>query len=89
MWAAGPSTDHLRTPDEMRALIEASGFEAILWEQVTPARSGPGGPPAGETVQGLVMGLERLTAISRASQRNELERRIVMVHAVFRADDQG
>jgi len=99
MWAPDPATDFLRPPVEMRALIEGTGFRAIEWVEVTPDRPGPGTPdrppprtpppgtpPPRLTVQGLVMGDERADEIMRASRRNEEERRIVMIHAVFATD---
>jgi MPBQ/MSBQ methyltransferase len=84
MWARDAATSFLRAPAEMRALIEAAGFRACAWENVTTevAGSGPGveGPP--HTIQALVMG-DALAAISRAGRRNRDEGRIVMVQAVF------
>ena len=85
MWASDASTDFLRPPDEMRTLIEGTGFRAIAWGEVTPDRPGPGTLPPSHTVQGLVMGDQRVEVIASASRRNEEERRIVMVHAVFAA----
>ena len=82
MWAPDPTTDHLHTPDAMRAVIEGSGFRAIAWEAVTLGGPPPGPAPA-QTVQRLVMGEARVTEITAAAKRNEKERRIVMVHAVF------
>ena len=82
MWAPDPTTDHLHTPDAMRAVIEGSGFRAIAWEAVTLGGPPPGPAPA-QTVQQLVMGEARVTEIAAAAKRNEEERRIVMVHAVF------
>jgi len=82
MWAPDPTTDHLHTPDAMRAVIEGSGFRAIAWEAVTLGGPPPGPAPA-QTVQRLVMGEARVTEITAAAKRNEEERRIVMVHAVF------
>ena len=84
MWAPDPTTDHLRSPDEMRVVIEASGFEAIAWEEVSSGGPPPGPAPA-QTVQRLVMGEARVAEIAMAARRNEEERRIVMVHAVFAA----
>jgi hypothetical protein len=87
MWASDASANHLRGPAEMRALIEAAGFREMAWEGVTPVRPATGGPPPAHTVQGLVMGAERVDEIMRASQQNEREGRIVMIHAVFSAED--
>jgi SAM-dependent methyltransferase len=85
MWADDPSSDHIRSPDDLRAVIEAAGFTVRDWSEV---RIGP--PPADAprpavTVQSLVMGDERLAAIMSASRRNEDEDRVTMVQAVFDA----
>lgn len=84
MWARDAATSFLRTPPEMRALIEAAGFRARLWDDVTAeiAGSGPGGAVQAYSIQSLVMGAA-LAAITRAGQRNRDEGRIVMVQAVF------
>jgi SAM-dependent methyltransferase len=85
MWADDPATDHVRAPDEMRAVIEAAGFSGLEWSEV---RIGPPPPAVSRptvTIQSLVMGDVRVAEIQRASRRNEDEDRIVMVHAVFAA----
>jgi SAM-dependent methyltransferase len=84
MWARDAATSFLRTPAEMRALIEAAGFRGRAWEDVTAALagSGPGADAPAPSIQSLVMG-DALAAITRAGQRNRDERRIVMVQAVF------
>jgi SAM-dependent methyltransferase len=82
MWAPDPATDHLLPPDAMRAVIERSGFQAVAWEEVSPGGPPPGPAPA-QTVQRLVMGEARVAQIAAAARRNEQERRIVMIHAVF------
>jgi ubiquinone/menaquinone biosynthesis C-methylase UbiE len=43
MWARDASTSFLRTPDAMRAVIEAAGFRARAWEDMTAETRGP--PP--------------------------------------------
>jgi MPBQ/MSBQ methyltransferase len=84
MWARDAATSFLRAPKEMRVLIEAAGFRARAWEDVTIDIAGSGAdaavPPY--TIQSLVMG-DALDAISRARRRNRDEGRIVMVQAVF------
>ena len=85
MWAADATTSHLRTPEAMRAVIEAAGFRTRAWETVVPGPAGPGAPPPEQTVQGLVMGVARLREIAAASRINDREGRLVMVHAVFDA----
>ena len=84
MWARDASQSFLRPPAEMRALIEATGFRARAWEDVTAELPGP---PAGNvapahSVQRLVMG-DALEAIVHAGHQNREEGRIVMVQAVF------
>jgi SAM-dependent methyltransferase len=84
MWARDAATSFLRAPAEMRGLIEAAGFRARAWEDVTVevAGSGPDAEVPHHTIQSLVMG-DALAAISRAGRRNRDEGRIVMVQAVF------
>ena len=45
MWADDPVTDHLRTPAEMRAVIEDAGFRMLAWDEVRVDRSAAGTPP--------------------------------------------
>ena len=84
MWARDAATSFLRTPVEMRTLIEAAGFRARTWDEVTAEASGPGLGAAVPvpSIQHLVMG-DALAAITSASHRNRDEGRIVMVQAVF------
>jgi ubiquinone/menaquinone biosynthesis C-methylase UbiE len=84
MWARDATTSFLRTPIEMRALIEAAGFRVRAWDDVTAeiAGSGPEAAVPTHSIQTLVMG-EALTAITHAGRRNRDEGRIVMVQAVF------
>jgi len=85
MWATDPATDFLRTPDELRAVIASQGFRETAWSEITIGPPPPGRPPPAHTIQALVMGDERVDEIMRASRRNEDERRIVVIHAVFAA----
>ena len=84
MWARDARASFLRAPDAMRALIEAAGFRARAWEDVTDEIAGPGSAAAipAHSVQRIIMG-EALDAIVRAGQRNRAERRIVMTQAVL------
>lgn len=84
MWARDAATSFLRVPIEMRALIEAAGFRARAWEDVTTERAGPepGAAVPTHSIQSLVMG-DALAAITRTGRRNRDEGRIVMVQAVF------
>jgi MPBQ/MSBQ methyltransferase len=84
MWACDATTSFLRLPEEMRALIEAAGFRARAWEDVTTEIAGSGANAVSPThsIQSLVMG-DALAAISLTGRRNRDEGRIVMVQAVF------
>jgi SAM-dependent methyltransferase len=92
MWAHDMATSFLRSPEEMRKLIEAAGFQARRWDDITTETAGPapGAASPEHSLQFLVMG-EALGAITQAGRRNREEGRIVMVQAVFdrpsRSDD--
>jgi len=84
MWAGEASTNFLRTPAEMRAVIERAGFRTQAWDDVTAEIAGPSTgadvPPHG--IPRLIMG-DALDAIITAGRRNRAEGRIVMIQAVF------
>ena len=87
MWAVDAATSFLRTPTEMRALIEATGFEMRAWNDVTPqpAPQQPATPTAASPTIGIsdiVMG-DSVDAIGKASALNRIEGRIVDMHGVF------
>lgn len=82
MWARDATTSFVRTPTEMRALIEAVGFRVRVWDDVPAETSGASTPAAGPTIQALVMG-ERLAEITHNDRRNREEGRLVRVQAVF------
>jgi MPBQ/MSBQ methyltransferase len=84
MWASDAGGSFLRPPDEMRATIEATGFAAHAWQDVTAEIAGPstGAAVPPHSIQRIVMG-DRLDAIIAAGHRNREERRIVMTQAVF------
>ena len=84
MWARDATTSFLRTPAEMRALIEAAGFRARAWDDVTfevPTPSTGAGVPV-HGIARIVMG-DAIDDIMRAARRNRDEGRVVMVQAVF------
>ena len=81
MWAEDPASNFLRTPAQMRALLEATGYRIEAWDDVTADTIGGRAPPQGTSIQSLVMG-DRLPAIGAAGRRNRDEQRIVMVQAV-------
>ena len=83
MWARDASASFLRTPGEMRAVMEAAGFRVRVWDDVTEELGGPSPavtPP--HYAPRLIMG-DALDAITRAQERNRAERRIVMIQAVL------
>jgi len=82
MWAHDASTHFLRTPTEMRTLIENVGFRLAVWEDATAEASGGSAPARGRSIQSLVMG-EMLATIVENGRRNRDEGRVVMVQAVF------
>ncbi len=84
MWARDPSTSFLRTPDAMRAVIEAAGFRTRAWEDMTGETAGPatGAEVPAHSIQRLVMG-DALDAIIAAGHRNRSEGRVVSIQAVF------
>jgi SAM-dependent methyltransferase len=84
MWARDASTSFLRPPDEMRAVIEAAGFRARAWEDMTAETAGPasGAAVPAHSIQRLVMG-DAIDAIIAAGHRNRAEGRVVSIQAVF------
>ena len=84
MWAKDATFSFLRTPEEMRALIEAAGFRALAWEDVTLELAGPstGAAVPAHSIGRIVMG-DAIDDITRAGQRNRDEGRIVNIQAVF------
>jgi ubiquinone/menaquinone biosynthesis C-methylase UbiE len=83
MWAREPSQSFLRTPAEMRGLIERTGFRVRVWDDITAEVAGPAMTPPPHAIQRLIMG-EALSAITQAGQQNREEGRIVMVQAVLK-----
>jgi sarcosine/dimethylglycine N-methyltransferase len=84
MWARDATSSFLRSPEEMRGVMEAAGFRARAWDDVTAELAGPstGGVVPAHSIQRIVMG-DALEEITRAGQRNREERRIVIVQAVL------
>lgn len=84
MWARDPSTSFLRTPAEMRAVIEGAGFRLRVWNDVTAATAGPATAAAipAHSIQRLVMG-DAIDEIIRVGHRNRDEGRLVSIQAVF------
>ena len=82
MWAADATTSFLRTPEEMRGLIEDAGFRARAWNDVDANSASSGAAGSTPSIQKLVMG-DALAAIIHSSQINRDEGRILRVEAVF------
>jgi SAM-dependent methyltransferase len=83
MWARDAAQSFLRTPDEMRALLESTGFRVRVWDDVTDEFS-VGTPVAAlppYAISKLIMG-DELQAIMDAGQRSRDERRMLSIHAV-------
>jgi len=84
MWSRDATASFLRSPTEMRALVEAAGFRARAWDDVTfeLPTPGTGASVPAHSVARIVMG-DAIDEITRAARRNRDERRIVMIQAVF------
>jgi SAM-dependent methyltransferase len=84
MWARDASASFLGTPAHMRRLIEAAGFRARAWDDVTAETAGAatGAAAPAHSIQRIVMGAA-LDDIVRAGHENREGHRIVMVQAVF------
>ena len=83
MWARDALQSFLRSPDEMRALIEEAGFRVRVWDDVTAEASvaTPVAALPAYAIAKLVMG-EALEAIMQAGQRNRDERRTLTIQAL-------
>jgi SAM-dependent methyltransferase len=84
MWARDASTSFLRSPAEMRAVIEGAGFRSRVWDDVTAETIGPASAAAipAHSIQRLVMG-DALEEIIRVGHVNREEGRLVSIQAVF------
>jgi SAM-dependent methyltransferase len=82
MWAREAAASFLRPPEQMRELIKAAGFQTRAWDDVTDEVARPGAAGPAHSIQRLVMG-DVLDDIRHAGERNRVEGRSVMVHAVF------
>jgi len=87
-WADSPEISFLRTPEETRVLLEAAGFEVLVWEdnsdiaiaEAESERAG-GWQPLGIH---LVVG-ESFREKMQSSRRNMLENRTRLINAVLRS----
>jgi SAM-dependent methyltransferase len=84
MWARDAVTSFLRTPAEMRAVIEGAGFRILVWDDVTAETAGPttGADIPAHSIQRLVMGAA-IDEIIGVGHRNRDEGRLVSIQAVF------
>lgn len=82
MWSRDGSNNFLRNPQQMRATIEAAGFQVRIWDDVTHEKT-PKTPRPRYNIQKLVMGDDLLAKIRRADKRNDEENRLLMYQAVF------
>ena len=90
-WAREPSISHLVTPQELRSLLEQSGFEVDHWQDTTAAgrewfvemnrRFQESGPPAVSFV--LLMGSE-FKEMAANQRRNLEENRIALIETICR-----
>lgn len=83
MWSLDGTNHFLRSPEQMRAVIEAAGFHNLRWDDITFEEKVPPAVPPAKTVQELVMGPELLAEIIRQGQRNREEHRSIGIQAVF------
>jgi SAM-dependent methyltransferase len=86
MWAEEASSSFLSPSGSLRELIEAAGFTARSWEDVSSESVAPSDapPPPAHSIQRLVMG-DRLEVILRTMQHNLREGRVRIVQGVFDA----
>ena len=82
MWARDGATSFLRTPSEMRNIIESIGFRTRIWNEVTAETAAPSAPDQAQNIAAIVMG-DNLPAIQLAGKRNEDEGRVLRIRAVF------
>ena len=82
MWARDGSTSFLRTPDEMRDLIQSVGFRLKVWNELAADTSAPSTPDSKHAIASVIMG-DDLPEIRSAGRRNIEEGRIKNVRAVF------
>jgi len=86
MWADEASSSFLTPPGHLRELIEAAGFTARAWEDVSSESLVPtdAPPPPAHSIQRLVMG-DRVELILRTMQQNLQEGRLRIIQGIFDA----
>jgi len=93
MWADTPATSFLRTPQETRALLEAAGFEVLVWEDKTTAslaeaeaeRARVAANPAARPTLGIhVLVGPGFAEKARNGNRSMVEGRLALLNAILR-----
>ena len=82
MWAVDATTNFVRTPVEMRDLIEATGLRMRAWYDMKPQPARPASAGPTPSIQSIVMG-DSYAAITHTWQLNCDEERAVVAQAVF------
>jgi ubiquinone/menaquinone biosynthesis C-methylase UbiE len=93
MWADTPATSFLRTPDETRTLLEAAGFDVLVWQDNTASalaeaeaeRARLAATPGGRPILGIhvVVG-PGFSEKVRNGHRSMAENRLRLINAVLR-----
>jgi SAM-dependent methyltransferase len=92
MWASRPELSFLHTPEDTRSMLEAAGFEVLQWVDVSDAAlaeaaaereqaRAAGGPP--ELGIHVIVGPSAREKM-RNGQRNQQERRTLLINALLR-----
>ncbi len=93
MWAETPATSFLRTPDETRTLLQAAGFEVLVWQDNTAAalaeaeaeRARLAASPAPRPILGIhVVAGPGFSDKVRNAQRSMAENRLRLLNAILR-----
>ncbi|MGE5335097.1 MAG: class I SAM-dependent methyltransferase [Nitrososphaerota archaeon] len=90
-WADNAATSFLSLPEQARSLLRSIGFAEVSWVEVPPkppAQANLENQSAGAGIAPVPLGFqvflgERYPEMARNSVRNRLERRTVMIQAVF------
>jgi SAM-dependent methyltransferase len=84
-WATDPADSFLLSIDEMRALLEASGFAVLTFDDVSEAHLGAVAPDAAPNALTLNVFVDNLAEKSANARRSLQDGRIRLVRGVFRA----
>jgi len=83
MWSRDGANHFVSKPDQLRAVIEASGFRLLQWDDVTNEKDPPDTTRPTYSIQKLVMGEDLLAQIRKADRLNEEGQTLGMIQAVF------